>query len=81
MNPTEKFRNRFPEYRKIPKPFSSLRISVFRGCAMAALCVPLGLGPEKERWPGTVDAAFKQWRFDRQLGLMVAVDLSTGGLD
>jgi hypothetical protein len=24
MNPIEKFRNRFPEYRKIPKPFSSL---------------------------------------------------------
>jgi hypothetical protein len=25
MNPIEKFRNRFPEYRKIPNPFSSLR--------------------------------------------------------
>jgi hypothetical protein len=25
MNPIEKFRNRFPEFRKIPKPFSSLR--------------------------------------------------------
>jgi hypothetical protein len=26
MNPIEKFRNPFPEYRKIPKPFSSLRL-------------------------------------------------------
>jgi hypothetical protein len=27
MNPIEKFQNRFPEYRKIPKPFSSLPLT------------------------------------------------------
>jgi hypothetical protein len=30
MNPTEKFRNRFPEYRKIPKLFSSLESGTWR---------------------------------------------------
>jgi hypothetical protein len=29
MNPTEKFRNRFPVYRKIPKPFSSLHTATY----------------------------------------------------
>jgi hypothetical protein len=34
MNPIENFRNRFPEYRKIPKPFSSLLMHVWRSCSL-----------------------------------------------
>jgi hypothetical protein len=42
VNLIEKFRNRFPEYRKIPKPFSSLAVaaaaSYFRAAGSGQWC-------------------------------------------
>jgi hypothetical protein len=41
MNPIEKFRSRFPEYRKILKPFSSLLVVArdqVGGAKMSTLC-------------------------------------------
>ena len=38
MNPIEKFQNRFPEFRKIPKSFSSLGVGALsRGLALGCL--------------------------------------------